>query len=396
MNVKKEIYEYALSLKKIDTHCHHIAHIFYDAIGLKQIFDSSYIAWCHKPFGTYEERKESFRSISDRSYFIWLERALQAMYSIDKPLNADTWDVFDAAVRKADAEDRNFFRLRNVCNYEHIVEDSYWNYGDNLGDPELFTPTFRINIFMNGFDRSFVDQDRCCITKYYPEPVVDIGEYVARLREIVAEKHRQGCVSLKCAIAYERGLDFYPVEASAAQIALQNPRENLTKKNIDDFQSYIFYRLCEIAAEEDIPFQIHTGLGQIEKTRALYLTRAIKDNPKTKFVLFHLSFPYIGDVISLGHNFDNVYPDTCWVPLLSAHAACDALDRLLDSVNADKLCWGCDTWTVEESYGAVLAMAYVLSETLAARIEKGFMTLDRAKEVCRMILHDNAARIYNL
>lgn len=394
--IKREIYEYALALKKIDTHCHHIAHIFYDSIGLKEIFDSSYVAWCHKPFGTYEERRESFRSIRDRSYFIWLERALQRMYSINQPLNEDTWDIFDAAVRRADAADKHFSRLRGVCGYEHIIEDSYWNYGDNLGDAELFTPTFRINIFMNGFDRTFVDQDRYCITKFFPEPVCDIGEYVEKMRAIITQKHRQGCVSLKCAIAYERGLNFYPVSAADAQIALTTARENLTKKNIDDFQSYIFYRLCEIAAAEDIPFQIHTGLGQIEKTRALYLARAIKDNPNTNFVLFHLSFPYVDDVLSLGHNFDNVYPDICWVPLLSTHTAIDALHRLLDSVNADKLCWGCDTWTAEESYGAVLAMAYALSEALSARIEAGFMTLERAKELCRMILHDNAARIYRL
>lgn len=396
MNLKEEIYRYALSHKKIDTHCHHMGHVFFEEIGLKDIFGSSYIAWCHKPFQTEPQRRDLFENICDRSYFLWLERALQKIYGIAEPLNADTWDKFDRAVREADRKDRNFSRLRTLCGYEHIVQDCYWNYGDNLGDRQLFTPAFRINIFLNGFDREFVDQDRCCITKYFPEPVRDIEEYVARLRAIVQEKHKAGCVALKCAIAYERGLDFYAADAKDAEIALRTDKASLTKKNREDFQSYIFYRLCDIAAEEDMPFQIHTGLGQVEKTRALCLTKAVKAHPATKFVLFHLSFPYIDDVISLAHNFDNVYPDICWVPLLSFHKAKDTFNSLLDTVNADKLCWGCDTWTVEESYGAVLAMAYTLSEALSQRIGEGFMTLERAKKVCDKILYENAKRIYRL
>lgn len=392
----KEIEDYVISLKKINTHCHHMGHVFFDEIGLKDIFGSSYIAWCHKPFNTYEDKCAMFDALSDRSYFIWLERGLQKMYGINEPLNADTFDKFDAAVRKGDREDRSYSRLKSVCGYEHIVQDCYWNYGDNLGDGELFTPTFRINIFLNGYNRDFVDQDRCNIKKYFPSPVKSMREYIEKLTKLIERKRSEGCVALKCAIAYERGLDFYPVSEVDAEVALKTDISKLTKKNIDDFQSYVFYKLCEIAAKLDIPFQIHTGLGQIEKTRALYLTRVVKDNPKTKFVLFHLSFPHIDDVISLAHNYDNVYPDICWVPLLSFHAAADAVNRLLDSVNADRLCWGCDTWTAEESYGAVLAMAHTLATALGSRIEEGFMTLKRAKDICKKIMYDNAKRIYNL
>lgn len=396
MMVFEEIEQYVISLKKINTHCHHMGHVFFREIGLKDIFGSSYLAWCHKPFDTYEDRRALFDVVSDRSYFIWLERGLQEMYGIGKPLNADTFDEFDAAVRRGDKEDKNISRLKNVCRYEHIVEDCYWNYGDDLGDGNLFTPAFRINIFLNGFDRDFVDQDKCNIKKYFPEPVNNMRDYIDGLFEIIVKKHKEGCVALKCAIAYERGLDFYPVSEADAEIALKSNGKMLTQKNIDDFQSYVFYKLCEIAARLDIPFQIHTGLGQIEKTRAIYLTRAVKDHPSTKFILFHLSFPYIDDVISLAHNFDNVYPDVCWVPLLSVHAAEEAINRLLDCVNADKLCWGCDTWTAEESYGAVLAMAHTLAAALSKRIEEGFMSLDRAKDVCKKLMYDNAKRIYKL
>ena len=84
------------------------------------------------------------------------------------------------------------------------------------------------------------------------------------------------------------------------------------------------------------------------------------------------------------------------VPLLSVHKAKETLNSLLDTVNADKLCWGCDTWTAEESYGAVLAVSHVLSEALSERIGEGFMSLERAKKVCDKILYENAKKLYRL
>lgn len=394
MSLKERLHDYILSSPKINTHCHHMGHVFFDEIGLEDIFGSSYIAWCHEGFKTYETRKKLFDHIADRSYFIWLERSLRQIYGIKDSLNADTWDQFDACVRQADKADRSFSRLRTLCNYEHIVEDCYWNYGDNLGDPELFTPTFRINIFLNGYDWNYIDRDGCCVSKFIPQKCDDIDVYVQKLEEVIEKKHQDGCVALKCATAYERGLDFYPVSKERAEIALQKEPSELTEENVADFQSYIFYKLCEIAAKEDIPFQIHTGLGQLENTRAINLTRTIKDHPDTKFVLFHLSFPYFDDVISLAHNHPNVYPDICWVPLLSYNLAADAINRLLDTVNADKLCWGCDTWTVEESYGAILAIAHSLSTALTKRVQEGFMSEERAFEICHRIMYANAKALY--
>ena len=395
-NLQQKLYDYILSAKKINTHCHHMGHIFYSEIGLTEIFGSSYIAWCHERFGTEEERQKLFDNISDRSYFIWLEKSLRQIYGIDERLTAETWDRFDCAIRQADRQDRSFSRLRSLCNYEHIIEDCYWNYGDNLGDRELFTPAFRINIFLNGYNWDYIDRDGCCVSKFIPEKCTDIDTYVQRLEEVIHKKHGEGCVALKCATAYERGLDFYPTTKERAEIALQKEPAALTAENVADFQSYVFYKLCDIAAKEDIPFQIHTGLGQLENTRACNLTQAIKDHPDTKFVLFHLSFPYFDDVISLAHNHPNVYPDLCWVPLISYNLAIDAINKLLDTVNADKLCWGCDTWSVEESFGAIMAMAYSLSASLAKRVEDGMMDEARAFEVCRRIMYSNAKALYKL
>ncbi|MEG2002305.1 MAG: hypothetical protein RR107_04285, partial [Clostridia bacterium] len=96
------------------------------------------------------------------------------------------------------------------------------------------------------------------------------------------------------------------------------------------------------------------------------------------------------------HNYANVYPDVCWVPLLSFNSAILALNQIIDTTNGDKMCWGCDTWTFEESYGAILAMKYVLVEVLSKRIDDNFMTLPDAKEFIDNIFYNNAKKLYKL
>ncbi|MEG2002801.1 MAG: hypothetical protein RR107_06895, partial [Clostridia bacterium] len=292
MDTRKYLENYIMQAKKIDTHCHHMYKKFDHAIGLQDIFKNSYIDWCGEKFDTFEERESLFKNLKNRSYFIWLSRALQEIYKLPASLSNDNFAEYDTLVKDAFQQDTDFSRLKNLCHYEHIVEDCYWEYGDNLGDSELFTPTFRTNIFLNGFDFDFIDRDNYSIRRFFGEKPNDIDKYIEEMKNIIKTKINGGCVALKCAIAYERGLNFYKTTKENANEILIKSKENWTKKNIDDFQSYVFYKLCEIASEFDVPFQIHTGLGQIDKTNAINLNEVIKDNPTTKFVLFHLSFPH--------------------------------------------------------------------------------------------------------
>ncbi len=126
----------------------------------------------------------------------------------------------------------------------------------------------------------------------------------------------------------------------------------------------MMYEIAKIASEKDVPFQVHTGLGSMNNTNAVHLNSLIKDNPDTKFVLFHGSFPWTDDIIGLLHTYPNVYADLCWLPLISQTAAKHALHQMIEVATADKITWGCDTWTGEESLGAKFAMAKVLGDVL--------------------------------
>jgi uncharacterized protein len=218
---------------------------------------------------------------------------------------------------------------------------------------------------------------------------------VGLIRSAILQRKADGCVALKSALAYDRDIDFHDTPKEKAQKAL-SAGNDAGEQEIRWFQDYVYYQLCKIAAEMNLPFQNHTGLGLLGKTNAMQLNEAINKNPETKFVLFHGSYPWTDDICALLHNYQNVFPDLCWLPIISNTACERLLGELIDVGTSDKVCWGCDTWTVEESYGALLAVRHVLAKVLSAKVEDGYLTLLDAEKITQRILHDNAKQLYSL
>ena len=169
---------------------------------------------------------------------------------------------------------------------------------------------------------------------------------------------------------------------------------DITQEDIRYFQNYLFWKICEIAAELSLPLQCHTGMGQITNTNILQLNDVIKSNPETKFVLLHCGFPWLDDLFPMVDGYQNVYPDLTWVPLLSYTASNRVLHQLIEMSQIDKICWGCDTWTVEESYGSLLAFRFSLCRVLTEKIEDGYLSVSNAKDIIDKILFDNAGKLY--
>ena len=142
-----------------------------------------------------------------------------------------------------------------------------------------------------------------------------------------------------------------------------------------------------------MPIQIHTGLGLLRGSNAMQLQPLIDRNKDTTFLLMHGSYPWTSDIAGLAHVYPNVWADLCWLPLISTTAAHRLLHELIDVCDANRVIWGCDTWTSEESYGARLAFFNVLTQVLCERVESGLMRQQDAKRYARAIMHDNASRL---
>ena len=192
-------------------------------------------------------------------------------------------------------------------------------------------------------------------------------------------------------------IDYLNKEISRAAAKMMAHETNVkASKNIGSYLDMTsnFWKICEIAAEVSLPLQCHTGMGQVIDTNILQLNNVIKNNPETKFVLLHCGFPWVDDLFSIVDGYPNLYPDLTWLPILSYTASKRVMHQLIEMSQIDKICWGCDTWTVEESYGSLLAFRFSLCSVLREKIEDGYLSVNNAKDIIDKILFDNAGKIY--
>ena len=387
------LYEKIHAMRAVNTHSHHMPDAFFKEMNLETLLMNSYVSWCGlSPGESSASRQAYLDAVRYKSYFVWLMKAVQKMYEIEEDLSPYNWDGYSKAIREANADPAWHKAVLSVmCGYDKLIVDAYWEPGF-CGDDKIFTSTFRIDALLFGYLKDAANHNGNGLFSLYGKKYTTIDTYMRFVRKLIREKAEGGCVALKCAMAYDRPIDFEKTTKAQASKAFSAP----TPANIKRFQDYAFFQICKLAGELDLPVQVHTGLGQLKGTGAMNLHSVIEAHPNTKFVLFHGGFPWTGDVLALLHNFPNVYADICWLPLLSPTMAVTTLHALIEVGTADKICWGCDTWTSEESLGARMAADFVVNKTLEEKMRDGYLTQTDAMQLGENILRRNAKALYGL
>src|SRR5262249_54656631 len=154
-------------------------------------------------------------------------------------------------------------------------------------------------------------------------------------------------------------------------------------------------RLAELSARYDLPFQIHTGHGKLQGSNPLLLVDLIEANPRTRFILFHGGYPWVGETgaILLRHS-SHVWVDSVWLPTISPTMARRALHEWLEVMPSDRLMWGADCNHAEGIYGATVTTRRVLAEVLAEKVERGELPAEHALRIGRQVLRDNALKLF--
>nr|WP_288548677.1 hypothetical protein [uncultured Blautia sp.] len=83
-----------------------------------------------------------------------------------------------------------------------------------------------------------------------------------------------------------------------------------------------------------------------------------------------------------------------WLPLISTSVAKRFLREALEIGGNNRILWGCDTWTSEESYGAVLAFRRVVSEVLSEMCQESCLSCEEACYTAGQIWRGNALRLF--
>ena len=126
-------------------------------------------------------------------------------------------------------------------------------------------------------------------------PTATLDDYLAAMEHWLRAGKAAGGVCLKSTVAYERTLLFEMVDKERAAGIFGRPESQLSEAEVKHFEDFIMWRLAELSARLELPFQIHTGHARIQGSNPMNLLNLIKANPQTKFILFHEGYPWIGE-----------------------------------------------------------------------------------------------------
>src|SRR5262249_33935297 len=171
-------------------------------------------------------------------------------------------------------------------------------------------------------------------------------------------------------------------------------RSELTAEQVKAFEDFIFWRLVELSAKHELPFQIHTGQARIQGSNPMLLVDLIEANPRTKFILFHGGYPWGGGSGVIAMKYRHVWLDSCWLPTLSYSMAKRAYQEWLEAVPSNKIMWGADCTHAEGIYGATEFTRRCLAEALAEKVDGGELSETIAERIGRQIMRDNALELF--
>ena len=226
-------------------------------------------------------------------------------------------------------------------------------------------------------------------------PTATLDDYLAAMEHWRRAGKAAGGVCLKSTVAYERTLLFEMVDKERAAGIFGRPESQLSEAEVKHFEDFIMWRLAELSARLELPFQIHTGHARIQGSNPMNLLNLIKANPQTKFILFHGGYPWIGETGAIMQRQGrHVWIDTVWLPTISYTMAKRADQEFLEVMPSNRLMWGADVHHVEGVYGATEFTRRCLAEALAEKVERGELREEDARRIGRQILHDNALVLF--
>jgi uncharacterized protein len=344
--------------------------------------------------------KNDFDDVRTVSFYRYTAVALKDLYGVDfdRITDAQARDLNGRIFRNYLSKDWLYEVVTKKANIELMFNDPYWARFDFKNDYPFGVLVFNVTTLTAGFHPSeFKNKwdDPYAFAQEKKLDVKNIDDYLAVLDALFKEAKAKGAVCLKSTLAYQRTLHFEKTSKQKAAASFGKKRSDLTPEEVKAFEDFIMWQLIGLSAKHELPFQIHTGNARVQGSNPMLLIDLIEANPKTKFILFHGGYPWIGETgaIAMRH-WPNVWIDSCWLPTISYQMAKRAYHEWLDVTQSTRIMWGADCNHAEGIYGATEMTRRCLAEVLTERIERGEVTDEHAKRIGKQILRDNALALF--
>ena len=235
-----------------------------------------------------------------------------------------------------------------------------------------------------------------------------LGEYLTIVVTPTLERHRQGgAVAEKFEAAYLRSLAFDAVDRAAAE-RIYASHGAPAQADYKPLQDFLFRYIAAECGRLGMAVHLHTNAGaggyfDVAGANPLNL-EPLFDDPalrKTKFVMLHGGWPFIGEITALLTK-PNVYLDFSNQSLLLSPATLAGSIRQWLEYVPEKVLFATDAYPFSDELGweesgwiGSRNGRDALGRALTAMLRDGDITRQRATELARMVLRDNAKALYN-
>ena len=239
-----------------------------------------------------------------------------------------------------------------------------------------------------------------------------LDEYLTKVVTATLERQKaQGVIALKYEAAYLRLLDFQkPDRRVAFATYARFSRKGVPPvKDYKALQDFLFYHIAKEAGRLRLAIHIHIfeGAGSYYRpsgSNPLLLESIFNDSElrKTNFVLVHGGLPFTQQVRSM-FGKPNVYADFSAQTLFLYPRALSEVLRTWLEAYPDRVLFGTDAFSFgplidwpEVAWLSNTTARQALALALTGMMNDGEISRERAVELARMVLRDNAIKLYKL
>ena len=243
-----------------------------------------------------------------------------------------------------------------------------------------------------------------------------LAKNAARVRMEIVEN---GNLGFKSHIATRAGLDVQPLTREEVQQAWLDYRKlsaeekrreaqgTLRPESAKKIRHYLLWQTCGIAYELDVPVHIHSGdggegQGNLSRQYPYNLENVVRypvefPQKHLKIVMIHGGYPHVDQAAYLSHVFNNVWFDTSFMNPLANRGLHERMLTILEMAPVTKIMHGSDGYHLPEFFyvAAIWGRRYTAS-ALSVLVNQGIYTQDRAVQVARGILWENAHHLHKL
>ncbi len=378
-------------------------------MNLSSLWRNSYYTWFNplapwKPGGSFDAwwkvAKDSFQDARATTFYRYQLPAFQDLYGVDfESITDDEARALNDRIFENYRDRKWLYQVvTERANIELMFNDPYWARFAFTTSYPFEVLVFNVTTLVRGFHPSEFSSewdDPYRFARAGGLEVKSLEEYLKVLDRLFEKAKAAGAACLKTTLAYQRTLRFENVPRERAEKVFGRHRKELSPEEVKDFEDFVMWRLVELSAKHDLPFQIHTGQARIQGSNPMLLVDLIEANPRTKFILFHGGFPWVGETgaIVMRHT-SHVWIDSVWLPTLSYTMAKRAFHEWLEVMPSSRILWGADCNHAEGIYGATEFTRRCLAEVLAEKVDRGDLKEEHALRIGRQVLRENALALF--